>query len=357
MQSRPPRSAPISVHVRAAGGTGAGASDLFEYVSGRRPSLEADAEPVRLHAIVGEVAPRMSRMASRFAQLAVLGASSCLRRLDIPPQPGTRVYLGTGLGDIGATDALCYSVMPPAGESASPARFVTSGNNIAAFFVAQYAQLTSRNLSVSQAELSFECALDLALSDLSAGAADCALVGGVDETTLPREFYTRRFMVAPDQPIGEGSGWLLLDSGRTNANLARAALGAISGVRLLPPPLSTDAALWADQVVAAMDDLGLTHLASGQRAESAGGSPECATRLTLMAGCGVGAADFAVLAARLPACEHLDYLPYTGRFPTAAALGVAGLFARQWPRSQTCLHVNRDGSGRTGLVALEVYAS
>jgi len=285
-----------------------------------------------------------------------------LRRLDNPPRPGTRLYVGTGLGDIGATDALYYSVMPPAGEAASPARFATSGNNMAAFFVAQYAQLTSRNLSVSQAQLSFECALDLALSDLSAGAADCALVGGVDETTLPREFYTRRFAVARDQPIGEGSGWLLLesgridaeridsgridaeriDSGRTAANHERAALGAIRGVRLLPPPLSSDAAPWADQVVAGMAELGLTHLASG-------------TGLTLMAGCAVGAADLAVLAARLPAAEYLDYLGYTGRYPTAAALGVAGLFVRHWPRPRTCLHVNRDDSGRTGLVALEVY--
>jgi hypothetical protein len=347
MRSPQAQGARASVYVRAAGGAGAGGLDLHEYASGRRPALAADAAPVLLRVIVGGVAPRMSRMASRFAQLAVLGAASCLRQLDRPPHPDTRVYLGTGLGDVAATDELYYCVMPPNGESPPPARFATSGNNMAAFFVAQHAQLTSRNLTVSQAELSFECALVLALSDLSAGATNAALVGGVDETTLPREFYTRRYPVAPDQSIGEGSGWLLLDSGRASANLQRDALGAISGVRVLPPR-SPDAAPWLDQVLGALDDLGFAHLSSGDRGD-------CGTRLTLTTGCGIGTADIAALVARFPACEHHAYLAYTGRFPTAAALGVAGLFTRSRDRAQTCLHVNRDSAGRTGLVTLEAY--
>jgi len=336
------------VYVRAAGGTGPDAVDLREWVSGRRPPLNADATPAPLRAIVGEVSPRMSRLASRFAQLAVLGASSCLRHVEHAPHPSTRVYLGTGLGDIAATDALYYCVMPPTCEAPPPARFATSGNNMAAFFVAQHAQLTSRNLTVSEADLSFECALDLALSDLLAGAVNTAMVGGVDETTSPREFYTRRYSVERGQPIGEGSGWLLLDCRRESADPGRNLLGCITGRRLLSPQPLLPAALWADQVMDALTDLGFPNVAPGSSAGRA-------SRLTLTAGCGAREAEIAALTARLPAAARESYLPYTGRFPTASALGIAGLFARQQRQSQTCLHVNRDASGRTGLVTLEVY--
>jgi len=326
------------VYVRAAGGVGASGVDLYARTSGELPFLPTDATPEPLRGIAGVAAPRMSRMASRFAQLAVLGASSCLRRLGRSPNPCTRVYLGTGLGDVAATDALYYCVMPPRSEAPPPARFATSGNNMAAFFVSQYAQLNSRNLTLSHAELSFECALDLALSDLSTGAAEAALVGGADETTLPREFYTRRFPVASDQVIGEGSGWLLLDPAGAAADPVAPALGAITGVRLLPSPCSPGAASWAARVMDALDGLASAH-----------------PGVTLIAGCSTGATEIAALAARLPSCERYDYLPYSGRFPTASALGVAGLFALQTPRARTCLHVNRDASGRTGLMLIEVY--
>jgi hypothetical protein len=330
-------------YVCAAGGTGAGAQDLREYVSGRRAPLSADAAPVALRDSVGAVAPSVSRMASRFAQLAVLGAASCLRPLPRPLHSGTRVYLGTGLGDVAATDALYYCVMPPNSEAPPPARFATSGNNMAAFFVAKHAELTARNLTVSQAELSFEAALDLAVSDLSAGATDAALVGGVDETTVPREFYTRRYAVAPEQFIGEGSGWLLLRSTRAGALPGPDAIGAISGVRLLPPPRSLNTASWVNQVMAAQPDVG-TYAEHG-------------LRLTLLAGCGTDGADIAALAARLPESTQHSYLPYTGRFPTAAALGIAGLFLPPESRAQACLHVNRDASGRSALVWFQIFGS
>jgi hypothetical protein len=348
MQFCPAQDTRAKVYVRAAGGVGAGGVDLHAYASGEAASLRADATPEPLRAMAGVAAPRMSRMASRFAQLAVLGASSCLRRLGGPPSPGTRVYLGTGLGDVAATDALYYCVMPPRSEAPPPARFATSGNNMAAFFVSQYAQLNSRNLTVSHAELSFECALDLALSDLSTGATEAALVGGVDETTLPREFYTRRFPVASDQVIGEGSAWLLLEPAGAAADPAPDALGAITGVRLLPSPSSPGAASWAAQVMDTLDALGPAHAYSGHNGL-------CPTGVILTAGCGTGVEEIAALAARLPACQQYCYLPYSGRFPTASALGVVSLFALQWPSARTNLHVNRDASGRTGLVMIEVY--
>jgi hypothetical protein len=154
------------VYIRAAGGVVAAASGMVDSAGCGEAPLCVDAKPVALRALVAQVAPQVSRMASRFSQLAVLGAEDCLRRLDGALESeldaNTRIYLATGLGDVAHTDALYYGVMPPRSEMPPPARFATSGNNMAAFFVARHAGLTSRNLTLSQAEMSLSNALSAA---------------------------------------------------------------------------------------------------------------------------------------------------------------------------------------------------
>ena len=167
-----------SAYVHAAGGVVATESGIVDADEFEAAPMGVDAEAGPLRALVAKAAPSVSRMASRFGQLAVLGAADCLRRLRGNVDPATRIYLATGLGDVAHTDALYFGVMPPRSEMPPPARFATSGNNMAAFFVAQHAGITARNLTVSQDELSLECALGFALSDLASGAADAAFVGG-----------------------------------------------------------------------------------------------------------------------------------------------------------------------------------
>lgn len=352
------------VFILAAGGVVAAASGVVDAAGLGGPSLCTDAKPVALRAQVAQVAPQVSRMASRFSQLAVLGAADCLRRLEgglndqlknsLKKEPdnaldaNARIYLATGLGDVAHTDALYFGVMPPRSEMPPPARFATSGNNMAAFFVAQRAGLTARNLTLSHAELSFESALELALSDIAAGASRSALVGGVDETTLPREFYTRRFDVAAEQMIGEGSGWLLLDAAPERNGID--ARGAILGVRILPAPATPDSAGLIDQV--------------RQFCKTFAHDAPTAFPVAVLPGTGITADDTRALQRELGSllaqgvCH--DYLGWSGHFPTAAAVGIAAMFAvnvEQLHETLTCLHVNRDSAGRTGLILFEVYPS
>jgi hypothetical protein len=330
----------------------AAASGMVDAAGFGKAPLCVDATPVALRALVAQVAPQVSRMASRFSQLAVLGAADCLRRLEGALKneldAATRIYLATGLGDVAHTDALYYGVMPPRSEMPPPARFATSGNNMAAFFVAQHAGLTSRNLTLSQAELSLECALELALSDFAVGAMRSALLGGVDETTLPREFYTRRFHVGADQVIGEGSGWLLLDAVPEHNGVR--ALGAILGACVMPVPAAPDPNGLIDQVQRASQVFAMDALRT--------------SRLVVLPGTGIGADELMALQRELgatgPAWKCHDYLGWSGRFPTAAALGITAMFGpivEHEREGLTCLHVNRDQSGRTGVIAFEVYRS
>ena len=328
------------------------ASGMVDAAGFGEAPLCVDAKPVALRARVAQVAPQVSRLASRFSQLAVLGAANCLGRLagalDSELDADTRIYLATGLGDIAHADDLQHGVMPPRSEMPPPARFATSGNNMAAFFVARHAGLTSRNLTLSQAELSLECALELALSDFAAGAMRSALLGGVDETTLPRELYTRRFHVGMDQVIGEGSGWFLLDA-VPERNGVRA-LGAILGVSVMPAPTTPHSWTLMDQVRGASQAFAVDELP--------------ASRLVVLPGVGIAADELMTLRHELeasdPAWECRDYLGWSGRFPTAAALGIAAMFAPSMEHGReglTCLHLNREPSGRTGVIAFEVYPS
>lgn len=332
------------IHLLAAGGVAAGARPLGEAAAIPQRTLDADAQPVPLRALTAEAAPGVSRMASRFSQLAALGAADCLRSFGRPLPPATRVYLATGLGDVAHTDALYYGVMPPQCEMPPPARFAASGNNMAAFYVAQHAGLGSRNLTLAQAELSFECALEIALSDLSAGATCTALVGGADETTLPREFYTRRFHVEPDQAIGEGSGWLVLDN--SAADESRPRLGSLLGARVVTSPSGTEPGAWIDRTREAVEQFAAGFDHSIQLSIVGGTRVSTSERDAL-----VGA-----LRPRWPNCAGVDYLQWSGRFPTAAALFVAAsVCAGNGPTRARRIfaHVNRDSAGRTGLILFQ----
>ena len=292
--------------------------------------LSDDAAPVPLRDLGRSLGVEMPRLASRFAELAVIGARLCLNEAEPAPPTSTRVYLATGLGDVARTDALYYEVMPPKSELPSPAYFATSGNNIAGFFVAQQAGFVSRNLTVSLAELSLERALMLAGSDLMAGACSHALVGAVDETTAPREFYVRRFPLAHDRVFGEGSAWMLL-----SATPGPNAIGTINDVQMIAAqPVDSN---WA------------THIADYARTHNI---------TTLMPGCGIGADGRALLQQSLAPWPLREYLPMSGCYPTAVGLGMnAWVRSRDGdnggasaPGNNRALFINRDARGRTALV-------
>ena len=308
------------IFIHASGGIGPNADLNLDYFGHAALPLHNDAAPVSLRALTKPWALPNLRVASRFSELAVIGAVRCMQHDASLPSlsAAARVYLGTGLGEIVRTDALYAQVMPPSAEMASPLQFVSSGNNMAAFFVAQCAGLQSRNFTVSQGDLSFEAALSLAVGDLRAGACAEAIVGGVDECTTPRPMYWQRLALDPSQPIGEGSGWLRLATTRENA------IGELLDVHTV----AEDA---------------LAEVAQTYRAD------------LLLRGGRVNSRLATHLAAQCGATEHCEYTSFTGPYPTAGALGVAGLFTHRHARALTALHANLDGDGRAGLIALRVF--
>lgn len=314
-----------AVYIHAAGGIGAQATPIGAGHTAKEQG--ADAQPVSLRAVTSAMGISLPRLASRFAALAVAGAGQCTSRLAAPLAPGTPVYLASGLGDVARTDALYYEVMPPRGEMASPAQFATSGNNMGAFFVAQQLGLVSRNVTLSQGDLSFEYALQLALDDLAAGVAAAALVGGVDETTLPREFYVRRYPPSAGAWIGEGSAWLALGTAQTGA------VGEILGVSFAPTARGDDVREWARGATATVRTL-----------------IDISAPATLLPGTRISPAQIAALSEQLPAFDVFDYRRSTGCLPTAAALAVVGTLVGTPPGSRPIVHVNCDARGRTGIL-------
>lgn len=320
---------PLYVHACA----GIGADGRLWSADAPQPQRTCDAPPLALKPLLKEYAIRIPRVASRFAELAVLGANACLQRLPAPLNPATRLYLATGLGDVARTDALYYQVMPPSSEVASPAHFATSGNNMAGFFVAQHARLRSRNLTLCADALSLELALLRAHSDLHHGATQAALVGSVDETTIPREFYVRRFAMRNEQCIGEASGWFVLSS------IADGAIGEVLDVHLWPTP----AGALDDAAVATITD----HVCRRLNAAGLG-------RAALLAGCRLETEDAARITRDSILHAAPDYLPRTGLFPTAVSLAL--IEALQSRTAATFVHINRDDAGRTGLIIVRSFA-
>lgn len=322
--------APSPLYVHACAGIGPDGR-LWSADAARSPRT-CDAPPLALKPLIKELAIRIPRVASRFAELAVLGAHACLQRLPVPLDATSRLYLATGLGDVARTDALYYQVMPPSSEVASPAHFATSGNNMAGFFVAQHAGLRSRNLTFCADALSLEAALSRARSDLHDRATPAALVGSVDETTVPREFYVRRFALRDEQRIGEASGWFVLSP------VAAGAIGEVLDVHLWP----TSPGALDDSAVAAI----AAHL--HRRLGPARSAPSM-----LLAGCRLATEDAARIAENAQLHAAPDYLPGTGVFPTAVSLAL--IEALQSRTAATIVHANRDDAGRTGLVVLRSY--
>ncbi|MGH8401435.1 MAG: hypothetical protein ACRESU_10080, partial [Gammaproteobacteria bacterium] len=77
---------------------------------------------------------------------------------------------------------------------------------------------------ISRRGASLQAALNMAMVDLTLGVVGQALVGVVEEVTLPLEQHRRRQGLAADMLVAEGSDWLLLqaaDEGRRQLRLQR----------------------------------------------------------------------------------------------------------------------------------------
>lgn len=308
---------PIYIHAAVALGPGG------VHGSPQRQALTRDPD-TDLRALVKQVLGQPLRQGSHFIELAAIGARLCVGQLAESPPADSGVYFGTGLGQVRKTETLLDQILPPGTGFAAPFDFINASPNMGAFHAAAALGLSARNLTVAQDELSFERALELALSDLRAGALPAAFVGGADENFFPRADYLRRLPLREDQVMGEGSGWLYLDH---NPRDARAEL---LGVELFH---RNDG--WLDSI--------------GRHIASLAAAP-----LWLMPGFRLEDGDVAALRQYVPALGIRHYLPYSGAYPTAVAFGIADCLETADVATGLYFHLNTNSGGEAMLVSFRV---
>ena len=310
------------IYIHAAGALG----PHGDVVRTERRFLQGDPAPLELKQRVKEIVGAPLRQASHLVELAAIGSQLCLKRLSVAAPENTAVYVGTGLADVRKNEAVFRQVMPPGPGMASPFDFINASNNMAAFYVAKLGNFQARNLTVSQEDFSFEWALQLAAADLRAGDYRQALVGGVDENSLPRTDHLRRITLRDDQPMGEGSGWLLLSVA------AEQARGELIEIKCLTPVTSFVSTL-------------RVALPIWRQAQEP---------MTLLPGLRMESSEIEDLLQAAPELQIQNYLAWCGGFHTAAACGIAALFDAP-VEPGLFIHVNRDSSGRHMLCALRVF--
>lgn len=148
------------------------------------------------------------RRIDRFIQLSLLGTARCVAGHALATDCG--LYLGSGLGpmsnNISTQEQLIRDRLIP-----KPFNFINTLGNSAGYYVAKNLGLSGQNLFISRRGASFQAVLEAALVDLQAGALSQALVGVVEEVTLPLAEHRRRQGLAADTSVAEGSHWLLLE--------------------------------------------------------------------------------------------------------------------------------------------------
>jgi hypothetical protein len=176
-----------------------------------------DAAPLpSLAAALKPVCRESFRRVDRFIELALLGSGLCATEQTLATDCG--LYLGSGLGTMSSIIASQEQLLRER-EVPTPFNFINTLGNSAGYYVARNLKLTGQNLFISRRGASLAAALTAAWQDLELGVVRQALVGVVEEATLPLEQHRRRQGLAAGTPVAEGSHWLLLekdaDSGRS----------------------------------------------------------------------------------------------------------------------------------------------
>ena len=152
------------------------------------------------------------RRIDRFIQLALVGTGRCVEGRTLDPSCG--FYLGSGLGPMGnnidTQQQLVRDRLIP-----KPFNFINTLGNSAGYYVAKNLSLSGQNLFISRRGASFTAVLEAALVDIECGALVQALVGVVEEVTLPLAEHRRRQGLAVNTAVAEGSHWLLLEKDAT----------------------------------------------------------------------------------------------------------------------------------------------
>jgi 3-oxoacyl-(acyl-carrier-protein) synthase len=246
--------------------------------------------------------PNLRRRTSRLMQMALLAA-----RRSHPTGPGQRlaVAIGTGMGCLDTAALFIENLIAKDEREPMPAQFPNSVHNSAAAQVAIDQGAHGLNSAPTSGEISFECALWQAFSQLANGEADGVLAGAVDELNKYILGIGRRWgMWSGQNRPGEGA----MIASLVRADAAPAPLARVTAVRLGRWRSPFDAEHEAGWIAAAVDLKTVEVILSG-----AGGWQELEEKY----------ADVAVaLAARAGRpLEHQTYKQHCGEFQSASAFG------------------------------------
>ena len=166
------------------------------------------------------------RRIDRFIQLALLGSAECVG--DRMLAPDCALYICSGLGPVG-NNIVVQEAIVGARKLPTPFHFVNTLGSSAGYYVARNLGLTGQSLFISRRGDSLAAGLACAATDLATGVVRQALLGVVEECTLPLRDHRARQALAADAPVAEGSHWLLLELRDRDASPVAVSAGADAG--------------------------------------------------------------------------------------------------------------------------------
>jgi len=161
------------------------------------------------------------RRIDRFIQLALLGSGECVQGQALAPDCG--LYISSGIGPVGNNIQVQQTLWRDH-KLPMPFNFVNTLGSSAGYYVAKNLGLSGQSLFISRRGQSFVAALDCVAADLACGAVKQALVGVVEECTLPLNQHRERLELPEGAAVAEGCHWLLLEKG-VDFKDAKAVLG------------------------------------------------------------------------------------------------------------------------------------
>lgn len=182
-----------------------------------------------IQAVLKAATGKMFRRTDRYIQLSLLGVHEMAENID----SGSALFMTSGQGNLSVfnriRDQQFIEHQPP-----RPVDFINSLSNTAGFYVAQYLNLSGKNLFLSHHGFPAQMALLLAENDLKLKKQKQILLGGVDELLEPVA-YTRKFLgLCDDAALGEGSNWLSVSTQKD---------GALAGIETQTEEISRDEVL------------------------------------------------------------------------------------------------------------------
>jgi hypothetical protein len=161
-----------------------------------------------LKPLLDAVCQQRYRRIDRFIQLALLGAGRCCDQLeldgDIP------IYIGSGTGPV--SNNILVQEQLQRGHLPKPFNFVNTLGSSTGYYVASSLGLSAftQNQFVSRRYYTLQALLALAATDMQLGLYKQALVGVVEECSLPLAEHRQRQGIEDARRLAEGSHWFLL---------------------------------------------------------------------------------------------------------------------------------------------------